>query len=786
MSYAEPRPPGAALLVFGVVLPLVALVVELATGLCAGAFFDPIPTWGHALAVLAVPSINYALWRAARRDRPGPPWLMAAAGAASVVAFAYAVVFLPLLPIALVGIIFLGLGLLPFSPALALVSSIKLAGRLVGDDGRDLRRWLGGVAAGLAALVLVDLPAAATYLAVGWAGGDEASVRKGTALMRAAGDESMLLRLCYGEGGRATGLASFAISSWAEGIFAGQVSTSSTARELYYRTTGRPFNAVERPRRGGEGAWLFGFDEDRGGTTVGGRADGLELTASRLDGSVAASDNLAYLEWTALLANRSESQQEARLTLALPPGAVASRATLWVNGEPREASIAGRGEARAAYEAVVNARRDPLLVTTDGAGRLRVQAFPVPPGRSLKLRIGLTVPLDIAADGARGFALPAIAERNFELAADLRHQLWIEGGGRLGASLPGVGAQTLPSGDSRIRVAIGDGDLARRPRILAGPILVPVKRTAVVPAASGQPALNVVQTIARVRAPPPFRLILLVDGSAANRRAAAGLGKALGALPVGLPVGLFVAADTPRMVEPAPWSPDQKSRMLQALADTAFGGGQDNLPALADALQASAGRDSVLVWIHGPQPVAFARSGARLDQLLERSRELPRLVRYQAETGPMFAVAGHPWFETAREAPATGDAGADLMALLRQLSGGGETWQATRALAAGPAGPASSVHIARLWGAGRLATAATAKGREREQAIALAHRLNIVTPVSGAVVLETDSDYKRSGLAVPNSGDVPTVPEPSTWALIAIVAALLLWQLRRRRRWALA
>jgi hypothetical protein len=168
---------------------------------------------------------------------------------------------------------------------------------------------------------------------------------------------------------------------------------------------------------------------------------------------------------------------------------------------------------------------------------------------------------------------------------------------------------------------------------------------------------------------------------------------------------------------------------------------------------------------------------------LERSTDLPRLLRYQAAPGPAFAVAGHPWFETARDVPPTGDAGADLAALIAQLAGG-DGWQVNRTLVAGPAGPASSTHIARLWGAGQLATAAAAQGKERSQAIDLAHRLNIVTPVSGAVVLETDAEYKNSGLAVPGSADVPAVPEPATWALIAIVVALLLWQLRRRR-WSL-
>lgn len=782
MSYSDPSPPGFPLLALGVILPVVAFVVELATGLCADAFFDPIPTWGHGLAVLAVPAINYALWAAARREAPASPWLMTAAGAAMAISFVYALVFLPLLPISLIAILLGGLGFLPMAPVLALVASAKLVGRWVGLAGHSVGRWLGGVLAGLAALMLVDLPATATFLAVGWAGGDPASARRATAVMRAVGDEGLLLRLCYGEGGRAVGLASFAVSTWNEGVFSGRPgSTTAAARELYYRSSGRPFNAAEPPSRGGQGDW-WGFDEDQGGTSVGGRARGLRLAQSRLDGSVAAGDNLAYLEWTAVFANRLEFQQEARLTLALPPGAVASRATLWVNGEPREASVAGRGEARAAYENVVRASRDPLLVTTDGAGRLLVQAFPIPPRATLKLRIGITAPLEIGPDGARSFALPAIAERNFELPGDLRHQIWIEGRGPLGAMHSAFRARALPSGATQLRAALDDSDLSRsRPRIGAGRIEAPAARSATLPATATAPALHIVQTVAPAPVKRPRRIILLVDASATNKEAAAGLERSLGALPAGLPVGLVIAAEVTGQVEPAPWSPAHESRIRQALKDIAFEGGQDNVPALAEAIEASAGTDSVLLWIHGPQPVDFADSRARLEQLLERSRELPRLVRYQAEAGPAFAVAGHPWFESAREMPPSGDSGADLSALLTRL-GGGETWQVTRTEAAGRAGPPSSTHIARLWGAERLAVAAGMQGKEREKAIALAHRLNIVTPVSGAVVLETDAEYKSGGLAVPDSADVPTVPEPETWALVALVAAMLLWQHRRHRR----
>ena len=88
----------------------------------------------------------------------------------------------------------------------------------------------------------------------------------------------------------------------------------------------------------------------------------------------------------------ARSIAEARLQLALPPGGVVSRATLWVNGEEREAAYGGRGEVRAAYQRVaVQQRRDPLLVTTKGADRVLAQAFPVPRnGGTIKFKIGIT------------------------------------------------------------------------------------------------------------------------------------------------------------------------------------------------------------------------------------------------------------------------------------------------------------------------------------------------------------------------------------------------------------
>lgn len=73
------------------------------------------------------------------------------------------------------------------------------------------------------------------------------------------------------------------------------------------------------------------------------------------------------------------------------------------------------------------------------------------------------------------------------------------------------------------------------------------------------------------------------------------------------------------------------------------------------------------------------------------------------------------------------------------------------------------------------------RGKAREGAISLAHRANVITPVSGAVVLETVRDYTANGLPVPDPDVVPTVPEPETWALLILTALAGAWLIKRQR-----
>ena len=127
----EPRAPGEWILVFGVVYPAVVIGIELASRMCAEAFFDPMPTYWHVLGGRAS-SPRATCWsgRICRTSAPrSTKWLAFANGAAIAIAGFYALLFLPLLPIALVGIV-VGIGLLPLAPLASFVCALRLRAAL--------------------------------------------------------------------------------------------------------------------------------------------------------------------------------------------------------------------------------------------------------------------------------------------------------------------------------------------------------------------------------------------------------------------------------------------------------------------------------------------------------------------------------------------------------------------------------------------------------------------------------------------------------------------------------
>ena len=76
--------------------------------------------------------------------------------------------------------------------------------------------------------------------------------------------------------------------------------------------------------------------------------------------------------------------------------------------------------------------------------------------------------------------------------------------------------------------------------------------------------------------------------------------------------------------------------------------------------------------------------------------------------------------------------------------------------------------MTRLTGMGELA-----------KAVELAARLQLVTAVSGAVVLENKRQYSANGLAPIDPATAPSVPEPGQLSVLVLAAAG--WVLWRKR-----
>lgn len=758
--------PGLPSLLFGVLLPLGTLGFELATQLCATGVFDPIPTLLHVVLVALVPACNFLVWSSFTRLHTRPRVLAFANGIAIAVAAWYSLLFLPLLPIGAVAIVYFGLGLLPWSPVFALIAALCLRAHLKRaaiEERRAMSTWP-GVLCGALALVAADLPHALTKYGMTMATSSSTTEQaRGLRLLRAVGDEESMLRFCYVRAGRGTDLIS--------AVLGRREVSPEPARDVYYRVTGDVFNARPEPKHLRRSRWRD-WDTDQGTQTVGARQQGLSLASSRFDGSVDANAAFAYLEWTLVMKNDASSASEARAQVALPPGAVVSRLTLWVNGEEREAAFAGRGRVTEAYRAVVARRRDPVLVTTAGADRIAVQMFPVPAHGEMKARIGMTVPLQFDHLRQGALQLPYFHERNFESAEHLTHSVWIEAKSPLTAGRHE--ASVAPEGAYSLQLHLTDQEITEASSIVTVPRAPSLHSWSQDQRASGS---VITQDLQIVPTSPPARLVVVIDSSASMAAFAQPIADALSRLPPGLELFVIFADD---LTDPAaaivPTTPVDAAASIR---NHDFIGGQDNTAALTQALDRVLERqNSRLVWIHGPQPVIL-RTSESIEQRLDRRGQIPW---YDVQVKPGVNRIGERLEGVAHIQTLSF---ARLQALFaRWRSGGNEIIVQRKRVPSAPtaehASEQTSDHLTRLWANDEVKRLLYVEAAARESIVQLAHDYQLVTPVTGAVVLETQQQYDAAGLTPVPEGTVPSIPEPEEWALMIIAALVLLYASRRR------
>ena len=765
---------------FGVILPLGVLLFELLSTFCGGVFFSPVPTWWHVAWIALVPALNgWLLLGTGRESTRG-----AAAGFTLVTALFYGLLFLPIIHVSVIALILFGLGMVSLTPIFAAVTTWRI-GRTARVESPEPAQfkvgWRFGFLAGVLVLASLEGPALWTRANLSAAMAGERDSAPAISRLRAFHSDRTLLKACY-EGSRgmsmATDISGWLLSSWR--IPASMVGgpgfaplNSEKARDVFFRVTGKPFNSLKPPAgiQGGLGRGdAFGdfeFDDHLGGDEVAVRLKNLDLGESRFDGHVDAASRIGYGEWTMVFENSSSQPKEARCQVKLPAGGRVSRLTLWVNGEPREAAFSSISKVKAAYKAVaVVQRRDPVLVNVVGPDTIMVQCFPVPAHGQMKIRFGVSAPLE----GGR-WELPHVVERNFGLAENLENAVWLQGNCEFSLSGAGRSQDSIPDGTGRsISATLESGCLMSPGTALVAkslPETPPVVWCEDRFASPGERFL--IREPATATRPAAGKVVLIIDGSAALEEAREWIVRSIGKQP-GDGLTLILADDHARRVT------------LKELEAYAFSGGRDNEPALREGIRLARESGAPVVWVHGPQAVGLSQSEALLQQI-ERGTARPVIYEIDAIAGPNRLAEAIYRTGCIKRGPLLLAPEQDFSQFLNNLRTGHQeaAWTWKRA-ATSENLPGSKVwdNLARLW----AVSAAEAPGSALTDAARaeLAARYQLVTLFSGAVVLETQQQYAEHGLT-PADGSatpsVPNVPEPSTSLLVMLATAAAI--LRRKR-----
>jgi hypothetical protein len=759
---------------FGVVLPAGTLVFELITGSCTSDLFDPIPTIFHSLLVAWVAVANGITWGFLMAKKPAPKWVWFSNATAMGISLFYSLALLPIAPFALIGVLFCGLGLIPLAPECALFCAWIMRTRMVRQEKLLNRRfsrpqWWSGFATGFLVLILLLLQGSFTHYWMIKALDRENPSVNAVQNLRQYGDRDILLRACYGQNR----------PSWFSLFADAKTVSPESVRPLYYRVTGEPFNSVPPPlsKSRGTGRWAdenFEWDNAVGGEVVAGCVKKLSLAQSRMDGTVNASEGWAYMQWTLEFNNDSGLQREARAQIQLPPGAVVSRVTLWINGEEREAAFGTRSQVRQAYQQVAVARRrDPVLVTTSGPDRVLVQCFPVPPnGGRMKIRLGITAPLGILGEQSSAFHLPCLIERNFSIPKTLDHNLWLQSPTSFRSQLKNLSRLTGDDKNS-IHGTLSDAELLSTNAVIQ---LDAIPQSGSILAADPKsPGRVIEQTLKALPGEKPTRIAIMLDGSRAMTPHYPIIANFLTTLPTTTETRIWFQQDDLRMLYDSTLNPSASS-LLQSLQGE---GGQYNLPGLLHAWDWAAEKHGgVILWIHADQPVELENLFALQQRLSWQSGSAaPLIIDIPVQHGPNCIAQELGNSPSVTSLPRYGSLREDLERLSSEWFGKTRWTYVRGESSATSVTPSGSEHIVRLWALQK--TRELLRGHKVKEAAELASSHQLVTPVSGAVVLETKAQYDEFSLTPADAATVPSVPEPSTLILAAM--AVIGFVLMRRR-----
>jgi hypothetical protein len=776
---SEPRPrtpaavaantPGKifAVVVFGA-LPVIGLAAEVGLGMLSSEL-PLFPTWWHivfvALAVVLNFQLHLGLWRR-------PEHLVARAVAVGFVAgmaLLYGLAELPALPI-MVFMVICGLGILAAAPYWTLLGMLRLVPALV----RDWR--VSGRSSTVLAVTLLGcalLPTAWSLAAMQQVHAERHELVRLAEAMRDPARAEEVERLAGSlRDGVIAAQRAFCVdggrSDEADGPFWWGAGSRGAGR-FRHLADGRPFwfdrwfdrrqADAAAARRAFHRVHGVGWNDDGGAVPQfawrGGRD--VEWLSSRIEVQPEPDAALARVDWQFEVTAHSQWLAEARFDLRLPPRAVASSLSSWIDGEERPAAFAARGAVQKAYDNVVASKRDPALLQELSPGLLRLLLFPLSSRLpAMRVRVGFTVPLRTIGDRAELW-LPQVVTHTCLHGCLATHDLVVAGA----------------NGPERRTVT--DAELRQPLRFARGAAVIQ---------AVDYDGVVVQRLVPRVPTALSGPFVVVLDASRSVHEVLPAPLALFAAFPSGATLVLFAAhgAEWTRC-EAAVGSPELAAFVAALRCD----GGVDARPALQAALDEAALRSVPTVhWLHGACADRYPRSwptfpeGVGIRALaLHPGRNVVR-----EEWNSSTNVVGIDRFggdesvvDTLREHLAyAGGPGAD------GIGDRVRTFERRRDRL--PDVAVASDQLARLWAAD---VARQQLAKDPAGAARLAARYRLVTAGAGAVVLESQAQYAAAGLE-PGAllgrepagpiGSAP-VPEWSTWFLFATgLAVLMVWSRR--------
>jgi hypothetical protein len=377
------------------------------------------------------------------------------------------------------------------------------------------------------------------------------------------------------------------------------------------------------------------------------------------------------------------------------------------------------------------------------------------------------------------FLWPRFLERNFGIAPDRKHDLWIESPQRLANGKAESAKPLSPDRPFALRNSLTESELSG-----AVPSVTVHRNPEIkeVWTATAEAGTGIRQTLQLNSPSQVKRLIVVVDGSEGMKPYAAEVAQALAQLPAGLDLSLLIAHDDRKVLDdnPRPVTPELIAEMRARLTRAQFDGGQDNLPTLEKAWDlASAVENGRVLWIHGAEAVLLSpESGVR--QRLERNLMRTRLLELQTEPGPDRVLEKLDGVAALKHVPRLGSVSSDLSRVFGEWSGKIQAWGLERVRTADPGvGVRVGRNIERLWA--RDEALRLSASHNHEEATLVAAKNQLVTPLTGAVVLETKEQYERHGLTPADPKTVPAVPEPGILSLLGLGIFAFLMAKRRRK-----